>query len=168
MLSELLKNIEQNSFFECPIFDGLLTVKGRILSPAEIEQASLASTLILQAFGDHNTISKIQTLSKELASEQPDDQAIDQALQMLQKVSPQQLQKVTENQDKILIQCIKQAKKTDSEFENIKLVANQEDQNAEKNLLWVGMLSKRDRSTLLDKIMSGHMEAVERLNMFRR
>lgn len=169
MISEILKKIEHGSFFECPIFDGLLHVRGRILSPAEIEQASLASTLILQSFGDHGTISKIQKLSAELSKEEPDQSTIDDALSMLQRVSPQQLQKVTDNQDKILIQCIKQARKEDSsDWEEIKLVQNQELQDSEKNILWIGMISKADRSALLDKIMAGHREAVERLATFRR
>jgi len=168
MLQSILSQIQEQSNFQCEIFGGLLSVRGRILSPAEIEQSSLASTLILQSFGDHNTVNKIQQLSKELAAEDPNEQAIDEALQMLQKVSPQQLQKVTDNQDKILIQCIKEASKDQETWEEIKLVKHQEDQDAEKNLLWVGMLSKADRSLLLDKIMRGHSEAVEQLSMFRR
>lgn len=168
MLSKVLKKIEESSNFQVAIFGGLLHIRGRILSPSEIEQASLANTLILQSFGDSRTIQRIQKISKELSSDEPNDDVINEAVAMLQKISPQQLAKVTENQDKILIQCIKQASQDGTDWENIKLVQNEEQQDAEKNLLWVGILSKEDRGVLLDKIMAGHMEAVERLNMFRR
>ena len=40
-------------------------------------------------------------------------------------------------------------------------------QNAKQNRLWVGMLRSEDRKAILNRAMSGHKEASERLKSFR-
>ena len=167
MLKDFLKEVQSVSEFELPIFGGQLIVKGRILSPAEIEKASLANSLLLQGLASTGEISEFQKMSKDL-QDNPDEEVIDRAYQMLSKIRPDQLTKISESQDQIIAQCIRMAKKSeDDQWERIQIVLTQQEQNPERNMLWIGMLSKPDRAAILDKALKGQGEAVERLQTFR-
>ena len=50
----------------------------------------------------------------------------------------------------------------------MQIVLTQQEQNPERNMLWIGMLSKDDRAAILDKALKGQGEAVKRLTTFRR
>ena len=53
-------------------------------------------------------------------------------------------------------------------WEPIKITLEQDKQDADKNVLWIGMLSTIDRSNIVNATMQGHREAVERLSTFRK
>ena len=170
MLKEFLKQCEKESKFIVSIFDNKIQVSGRLLSPSEAEAASLNSTLLIsqvsgsegRGFGD------LRDLSKDLNTEDPTQESIDRAFNFLKKLKPGQLTMIAEQQNKIICQVVKAASMDDGKtWERIQVVMRQEEQQPENNTLWVGMLSSSDRTRILNKAMSGHAEAVERLNMFR-
>lgn len=167
MLKDFLKEVQTASQFEIAIFGGQLLIKGRILSPAEIEKASLANSLVLQGVANSSEMGKFKQISEALQND-PSDDILDQAYAMISKIRPEQIQKVSEQQDQLIASCITHARKTDSEqWERIQIVMTQQEQNAERNMLWIGMLSKVDRTAILDKALEGQSEAVERLSRFR-
>ena len=168
MLKDFLQEVQSVSQFELEIFAGQLLIKGRILSPAEIEKASLANSLLLQALASTGEISRFQKMSEALQDD-PDEETLDQAYQMLSKIRPEQMEKIAQSQDQIIASCITQAKKAGEgeQWERIQIVLTQQEQNAERNMLWIGMLSKEDRAAILDKALKGQGEAVKRLQTFR-
>ena len=89
---------------------------------------------------------------------------------MLAKIRPEQREKIAQSQDHIIAQGVRQAKRAgdDQQWERIQIVLTQQEQNPERNMLWIGMLSKEDRAAILDKALKGQGEAVKRLQTFRR
>jgi len=168
MLKDFLKEVQKASEFELEIFGGQLLVKGRILSPAEIEKASVANSLLLQGLASNGEISQFQKMSEKLQDD-PDEDTIDQAYMMLSKIRPEQMERIAQSQDQLIAQCLTQAKRAgdDQQWERVQIVLTQQEQNPERNLLWIGMLSKEDRSAILDKALKGQGEAVKRLQTFR-
>ena len=65
MLKDFLSQVQDASSFEMEIFGGQLVIKGRILSPAEIEKASLSNSLILQALAKSGELQQFQQIGKE-------------------------------------------------------------------------------------------------------
>jgi len=170
MLKDFIKQAEQSSLFTVDIFDGQILIRGRLLSPSESEAASLNSTLLISqiAPAEGKSLGGLQDLSKELTGDDVSQDAIDRAYKMLSKLKPEQLRSISDQQNKIICQVIKEASMDGGEtWEELRIVLRQEEQNAERNLLWVGMLSASDRTEILNKAMTGHREAVERLSTFR-
>ena len=169
MLKDFLQEVQQVSQFELEIFAGQLLIKGRILSPAEIEKASLANSLLLQSLASTGEIGRFQKMSEALQDD-PDEDTLDQAYRMLSKIRPEQIEKIAQSQDHIIAQCVSEAKRVgeDEKWERIQIVLTQQEQNAERNMLWIGMLSKEDRAAIIDKALKGQGEAVKRLQTFRR
>jgi len=166
MLKDFLQQVQQESTFELNIFNGQLQVRGRILSPSEIEKASLINSLLLQSLADSGEITQFQKMSEKL-QDNPDDEIISQAYSLLSKIRPDQIDKVNQSQDHLIAQTITHARRNeDEQWEKIQLVLTQQEQSAERNLLWIGMISKADRNTIINKALSGHKEAVERLATF--
>ena len=85
MLKDFLKEVQAVSEFEAEIFNGQLIIKGRILSPAEIEKASLANSLLLQGLSSTGEISQFQKMSEQLQDD-PDEETLQQAYSMLSKI----------------------------------------------------------------------------------
>ena len=170
MLKDFIKQAEQSSLFTVDIFDGQIRIRGRLLSPSESEAASLNSTLLISQIAptEGKGLGGLQDLSKELTGDNVSQEAIDRAYKMLSKLKPEQLRSISDQQNKIICQVIKEASMDKgSSWEELRIVMRQEEQNAERNLLWVGMLSASDRTEILNLTMLGHREAVERLSMFR-
>jgi hypothetical protein len=170
MLKDFIAEAVQSTFFEIPIFDGRLLIRGRILSPSEIERASLSNSLLLQnVLSDKGGMSEVQRLQSELTKPDVDDSTIERAYKFLERVRPEQLSKVSENQDMIIRNCITHARRADDgeSWERIHFVLHQEQQNADSNRLWVGVLSPIDRSAILKRALDGQKEAGERLKSFR-
>jgi len=169
MLKDFLSQVQDASTFEMEIFTGQLVIKGRILSPAEIERASLSNSLALQALAKSGELQQFQNISQELSSEDVTDEAIDRAYSMLSKVRPEHIDKINQSQDQLIAICVTHAKQPDQEqFERLQIVLTQQEQNADRNMLWIGMIPKVDRAAILDRALKGHGEAVERLSTFRR
>jgi hypothetical protein len=168
MLKDFLRNVEEASQFVVDAYDGQLQIKGTVLSPAQVESASLASTLALQGIADQKGFAKMQKMQEELSGD-PTDETIDEAYRLLSQIRPEQLAKISQNQDQILCRCVQYARKAGEEkWERIYLVITAEEQNSEQNRLWVGMLSKEDRNAILEQAMKGQGEAVRKLQTFRR
>lgn len=170
MLRDFITEAVKSSIFELPIFGGSLIVRGRILSPSEIERASLRNSLLLQTvLQEKGGASEIERLSEDLNNEETSDEAIERAYRFLSRVRPEQLEKVSENQDSILCLCVTHARKSEEgeNWERLHLVREQAQQNPETCRLWVGVLSTEDRNAILEKAMTGHKEAGDYLRNFR-
>lgn len=170
MLKEFLKKVETSSLFEESIFEDQILIRGRVLSPAEAEAASLTSTLLVSQVSQSggNSLRDLQNLTNDLSGDDVTDDAIDRAYSFLKKLKPEQLRQISDQQNKVICQVIKSASMDGGEtWEDMRIVLRQEEQNAERNMLWVGMLTAGDRTAILNKAMRGHMEAVERLRTFR-
>ena len=170
MLKEFLREVESSSLFSVPIFEGKIIIRGRVLSPSESEAASLNSTLLISqiAPSEGKGLGDLRNLSSELMQDDVSEEAIDRAYSFLKKLKPEQLRAISEQQNKIICQVIKSASMDNgATWEDLKIVLSQEQQSAERNLLWVGMLSASDRTEILNKAMHSHREAVERLSIFR-
>lgn len=170
MLKDFIAEAVKSSIFEIPLFDGQLLVRGRILSPSEIERASLSNSLLLQnILNEKGGVSEVQRLQDELGKENVEDSTIEKAYRFLERVRPEQLVKVTENQDVIIRNCITHARRPEDgeSWERIHFVLHSEQQDADKNRLWIGVLSSADRSEILKHALQGHKEAGERLKSFR-
>lgn len=171
MLKNILNDIQKDSSFETEINinNHTLYLRGRYLSPSEVETASLSSSLILQSM-KNESVKEIQELSKKLNSDSQDDiddQILNRAYNILQSVRPEQLSKINTDQDLILSRCITQASSDGKSWERIHLVMNHDQMNGEQNRLWVGMIPKEERIKLINLVMKGHREAVERQSTFR-
>jgi len=169
MLKEFLKEVEKESTFIISIFDDKLLLSGRLLSPSEAESASLNSTLLISQITERggDTLGDLRNLSKDLNTEDPTSDSIDRAYSFLRKLKPQQLAQIADHQNRIIKQVVKSASMDNGEnWEKIEIVLCQEEQNAEANKLWVGMISASDRTEILNKALQGHREAAERLSMF--
>lgn len=171
MLKNILSEIQSSSTFEQEIsINGhLIYLRGRYLSPSEIETASLSSSLLLQSMKTES-VKEIQELSNKLNSENEeelDEQILNRAYNILRSVRPEQLSKINTDQDMILSRCINQASSDGKTWESIQLVLNHDQMNGEKNRLWVGMIPKEERIKLINLVMRGHREAVERQSNFQ-
>lgn len=170
MLKDFISEAVKSTFFEIPIFEGRLIVRGRILSPSEIERASLSNSLLLQnILNEKGGVSEVHQLQSALQKEDVEDSTIERAYKFLERVRPEQLSKVSENQDVIIRNCITHARRSEDgeSFERLHFVLHQEQQNADTNRLWIGVLSPADRSAILKHALEGHKEAGERLKSFR-
>lgn len=171
MLKEFLKEVEQASFFTVNCFNDRIVLRGRILSPQEAESVSLSSSLMIsqisQAGGKR--LQDLRNLSDRLMSDEVKQEEIDEAFQFIQKLKPSQIEAIAEQQSKVISQVVKEASMDNgATWEPIKITLEQDKQDAEKNILWIGMLSTIDRSNIINSTMQGHREAVERLSTFRR
>lgn len=168
MLKDFLKDVQEASQFTVQAYDGQLELRGNILSPAQVESASLTNTLVLQGIAEQKDLSKIQRMHEQLSNE-PTEEVVQEAYDILSKIRPEQLAKISQSQDKIICSCIHWARKAgDENWERLFLVLTVEEQDAERNRLWVGMLPKADRDAILQQALKGQEEAVKQLQTFRR
>ena len=168
MSGDILKEIAKSAKFEMKIFDGALTIEGRVLSPAEVEAAGLASALLASQVikgKSQEQLAQMQEMS-ERAKEGDIDQ-LDQLLSMASTIKPEMLEQMAHREDQLIIKCIKKCSKDGVKWEPLHLVDAIERQDPRQNRLWVGMLPKEDRAAILDRAMNGHKEASERLKSFR-
>jgi hypothetical protein len=76
--------------------------------------------------------------------------------------------KCGDSQDRIICQTVKLASLDNGEsWEPLRFCTAEDQQDPERGMLWVGVLSATDRSLILDKAMKGHKEAATRLASFR-
>ena len=168
MNGDILKEIADSAKFEMDIFDGAIRIEGRILSPAEGEAAGLASALLASAvFKGKNKeeIARQQELARRVESGEVDE--IDQLIDLVSAMRPDQYEQIAEQEDKLLMRCVRMCSKDQGQnWERLHLVSGIDQQDAKQNRLWVGMLKKEDRTAILERAMSGHKEAAERLKGF--
>lgn len=156
----ILKEIAKASRWTETIYDGKLTIEGRILSPAEAESAGLSSALIASTLANPEDIKQIQEMSEK-------EDNIDDLLQWSKRIKPEKLLELAAQNDKIICSCVRRFSVDDGKtFEDFKLVFHEKDQNPETNQLWIGMISDGDRAKLLEHCLRGHEEAAKRIAGF--
>ena len=168
MDGDILKEIAKSAKFELDIFDGAIKIEGRILSPAEVEAAGLASALLAsQAIKgkSRGEIAQMQEMTKK--AEEGDEDQLFALLEMANTIRPEMLEQMAHREDQLIIKCVKKCSKDGQNWEPLHLVDAVERQDAKQNRLWIGMLPKKDRSAILERAMNGHKEASERLKSFR-
>ena len=169
MSGDILKEIAESAKFEMKIFDGALTIEGRILSPAEVEAAGLASALLASQVIKGKSQEQIKAMQDAAEKAQEGDAGnIDMLLQMANTINPKMLEEMSVKEDQLIIKCVKRCSKDGVKWEPLHLVDAVERQDPRQNRLWVGMLLSEDRKAILDRAMTGHKEASERLKSFRR
>ena len=167
-MKEILKTIAENSRFRVTAFHGALELEGRILSPGEAESAGLLQYLIASQMMTKVDIKRMKEL-KEQAQQIENNQGdlqdlINQAKNL--GFRPEAFAKLNEQQDRVICQCIKSASSDGNNWERLKIVTAEEQQDAEKNILWVGVFSQEDRQKIISKAMEGHKEASSKIAGF--
>lgn len=167
MSGDILKEIANSAKFEMTIFNGVLKIEGRILSPSEVEAAGLASALLASQVikgKDQAEIQKMQEAAQ--AAQDGDTQNLDMLLSLANSINPRMLEEMSVKEDRLIMKCVKRCSKDGSRWEPLILVDAIEQQDPSRNRLWVGMLLAEDRKEILDRAMKGHKEAGERLKSF--
>jgi hypothetical protein len=153
-----LKTFTSVSRWRLPVFNGRLHIEGRILSVSEAQTNGLASGLLIAS------IAPPELLNKSLDSEDPND-----LMELSRHITPIQIAKLNESNDKIICQVIKRGSMDGGEnWEDIIIVNAEEQQDPDNNKMWVGVFSEEDRSAILDKALQGHKEAADRIASFRK
>lgn len=155
----ILQEIAKASRWVETIFDGKLTIEGRILSPAESESAGLSSALIASTLTSQEDLKKIQ----DMVEKEPDENDI---FEWSKRIKPEKLLELAAQNDKIICSCVRKFSIDGKTFEDFKLVFHEKDQDAEKNHLWIGMIGDSDRAKLLNHCLQGHREAAKRIAGF--
>ena len=145
MDKNILEEIVASASFEIDAFDGLIKIEGRILSPSEVEAAGLASAMIASAVfrgKSREEIEKTQRIAEKV--EQGEMSDIEELLQLTSSISPEQMERLAEREDRLLIKCVRRCSKDKGKtWEPLNLVSVVDQQNAKQNRLWVGMIKKK-------------------------
>lgn len=173
MLQEFIQAAEKCSIFTVSCLDGALMMRGNMLSPVDAQAVGLASSLIsvdLMTSTDQN-LDHLAQVSKTIADEHhemtPDEMT--EALRRLKSLNPEKLRQIGEHQSKVICQCIREGSIDGGEtWERMQVVMLKEQQSAENNRLWVGILPTEDRVSIIDIIMTRQDEAAEQLRTFRK
>ena len=169
MSGDILREIANSAKFEMTIFNGVLKIEGRILSPAEVEAAGLASALLASQVIKGKNQAEIQRMQEAAqAAQDGDTQNLDVLLSLANSINPRMLEEMSVKEDRLIMKCVKRCSKDGSKWEPLILVDAIEQQDPSRNKLWVGMLLAEDRKAILDRAMKGHKEAGERLKSFLR
>ena len=169
MSGDILREIANSAKFEMTIFNGVLKIEGRILSPSEVEAAGLASALLASQVIKGKNQAEIQRMQEAAqAAQDGDTQNLDVLLSLANSINPRMLEEMSVKEDRLIMKCVKRCSKDGSKWEPLILVDAIEQQDPSRNKLWVGMLLAEDRKAILDRAMKGHKEAGERLKSFLR
>ena len=75
---------------------------------------------------------------------------------------------MSEQEDRILCEVVKRGSSDGgATWERLSLVTAIDQQDPASGRLWIGMLSKEDRSLMIEAAMKGHKEAADKLATFR-
>ena len=167
-MKDFIKRVAEGSRFEIDIFDGDLKLEGRILSPQESEALGMTSGMLAAQRFPHKAKSSIPDLAKMANQEEVDDESWTKMLELMKEIRPEQLLQFSEHQDRIVCKCIKKGSTDEGKtWSSLQLVLTEEEQDPEKDRLWIGMLTPEDRKAIVDQAMQGHKEAADRLATFR-
>lgn len=168
---KFIQKIQEATTAKVECFGGLVVLECKILSPLEAEAAGLASSLVASSVLDPNQLKKLARKKQILERAQQEDAGdddLEQLLNLMQGFDPAKLMKIEEHQNKILKQVVIRASEDGGEtFEDLLLVDQLEDQDAENNRLWIGAIPKEDRNKILDVVMKNHKEVVDHLQTFQ-
>lgn len=171
-MKDFLEKISSSSLWQIEAFGGEVLIEGRILTPAEAERAGLASSLIAaQIVKDQgsNRGSAVQDIAvKAEEGEELSEHEQDLLLSFMSSLRPEQLAAMSEQEDRILCEVVKRGSSDGgATWERLSLVTAIDQQDPASGRLWIGMLSKEDRSLMIEAAMKGHKEAADKLASFR-
>ena len=153
----ILKEIAKSSRWSEKVFNGKIIIEGRILSPAEAESAGLSSALIASTLANPEDIKRIQQMTEQ-------DDNFDDLIEWSKRLKPEKLLELAAQNDKIICSCVRRCSVDHGKtFEDFKLVFHEKDQDADKNQLWIGVVSDEDRAKLLEHCLQGHVAAANRI-----
>tara|TARA_Y100001963_G_scaffold89819_1_gene123982 strand:- start:1009 stop:1542 length:534 start_codon:yes stop_codon:yes gene_type:complete len=168
-MKEILKKITDQSRFQVQTFHGALLLEGRILSPSEAESAGLLQYLIASQMMSEVDIGRMKNLKKKAEEVEKNNGDLHDLISEAKNLGfrPEAFAKLAEQQDRVICQCIKSASSDNgNSWEKLRIVNAEEQQDADKGLLWVGNFSQEDRKKIIDRAMEGHKEASEKLAGF--
>ncbi len=153
MLS-VLTEIAEKARWKLPAFSGKLHLSGRVLSPIEAQAAGIASKTLITRM--------MSTIREEEAEELTLDQKIE-------KITPEDILTFGAMQDRVLCQVVDKASQDGGEtWEKLTLVQYEAQQNPNKNVLWVGMISQDDKNLIFEEAMVSVKEAADKAGNFRK
>jgi len=151
MLS-VLTEIAEKARWNQEAFQGKLIFSGRVLSPIEAQAAGIASKTLISRM--------VSSIQQEEAEQKTFEQQIE-------NITPEDILTFGAMQDRVLCQVIDKASQDGGEsFEKIKLVQFEAQQNPEKNVLWVGMISQEDKNSIFELAMVSVKEAALQAEKF--
>lgn len=160
-MKALLKEIIETSRWKYKAFDGKLIIQGRILSPIESQAVGIGSALIASAMATSKDLEIIQKIDSE---KDVDKENADQLFEALKNFDADKILKMAENQDLVLCKCIISGSMDDGKnWQDFKLVMQENQQRASQNRLWVGMLPEKDRKEMIELCLLGHQKAAEKI-----
>jgi len=170
-MKSILRAIQESAKFTLSIFDGALDIEGRILTPAETEAAGLTSSMIATEIMPKKEKRGFASLQSRIGGrefEDLEDDLVEELIKAMSTIRPESLTKMEQSQDKLLCQIVQRASSDGGKkWERLLLVTAVDQQDADHGRLWVGMISKEDRTAILEKALCGHKAASERLARFR-
>tara|TARA_R110000824_G_scaffold36970_5_gene114156 strand:- start:677 stop:1180 length:504 start_codon:yes stop_codon:yes gene_type:complete len=167
-MKDFIKKVAEGSRFEVDIFEGQLRVQGRILSPQEAEALGMTSGMLAAQLFPQKAKGSLPDLAKLANQEEIDEDSWTNMMEVLKEIRPEHLLKFAEHQDRIVSKCIKKGSTDQGEtWSMLHLVLTEAEQDADKDRLWIGMLTQEDRKLIVDQAMQGHKEAADRLATFR-
>lgn len=174
-MSTPLEQIANSAVFQIDVFDGLLKLEGRILTPAETESVGLSSSLLaseLMASSSGSSGGSILNLQKEIEGKdfsELEESQVQRLLDYAKSIKPESLIRISEKEDHLLCKIIRRGSQDKGKtWEKLKLVTAIDQQDAKNGTLWVGVLPKEDRQKILDAAMISKKEAGARLRTFRK
>jgi len=151
MLS-ILTEIAEKARWTAVAFNGKLHLSGRVLSPIEAQAAGMASKTLITKM--------VSTMTPEDQEELTLDQKID-------KFKPEDVLSFGAMQDRVLCQVVDKASQDDGQtWEKITLCQFEQQQNPNKNVLWVGMISQADKNVIFEHAMVTVKEAADQAENF--
>ena len=168
-MKNVIDKIIESSYWDLPVFHGAIRLKGRILSPSEAEQAGVMQFMIasqlLRDSSDLDAFAKLKKTAENGSSEDSFSELL-QATRDL-KIKPEMIAQINEQNDRIIARVVKQASIDEGKnWEDMKIVLGADQQSSEHNKLWIGMISKEDRESILLKALSGYQEGSEKIKSF--
>ena len=152
MLS-VLTEIAEKARWKLPAFNGKLHLSGRVLSPIEAQAAGIASKTLISRM--------MATMTEAEAEEMTLDQKIE-------KISAEDILTFGAMQDRVMCQVVDKASQDGGEsWEKLTLVQFEAQQNPNKNILWVGMISQADKNLIFEQAMISVKEAAEQADNIR-
>ena len=170
-MATTLEQIAGTAIFELEIFDGLLKVEGRVITPAESEAAGLSSTLLaselLSSDSSGSSILKLQEEIKDKPFEELQEEQLKRLMDYAKRIRPESLIQISEKEDELLCRIIRRGSQDQgATWEPLRLVPSLDMQDAKNGLLWVGVLTKEDRQLILDEALVEKKGAGSRLKNF--
>lgn len=148
----ILEEIAEKARWKTIAFQGKLHLSGRVLSPIEAQAAGMASKTII---------------SKMASSISKDEE--DESITIEDKINnftPEDVLHFGAMQDRVLCQVVDKASQDGENWEKITLVQFEAQQNPNRNILWVGMISQADKNSIFEKAMITVKEAADLAESF--